>query len=48
MEESPRWLSQMGRKQETAEALKRAANRNSVAVTPQLLEIFQKIKVECQ
>ncbi|XP_045131903.1 solute carrier family 22 member 20-like isoform X2 [Portunus trituberculatus] len=46
VEESPRWLSQMGRQQETADALKRAACRNGVAVTPELVRILEKLKTE--
>ncbi|MPC44434.1 Solute carrier family 22 member 20 [Portunus trituberculatus] len=36
----------MGRQQETADALKRAACRNGVAVTPELVQILEKLKTE--
>lgn len=46
VEESPRWLSQMGRRQEAADALKRAARRNGIAITPELVETLEKLTAE--
>lgn len=48
VEESPRWLSQMGRQQEAADALQRAARRNRVAVTSEFVGILQELKTERQ
>lgn len=46
VEESPRWLAQQGRHKEVADTLERAARRNRVSITPELVAVLQKMKTE--
>lgn len=44
--ESPRWLAQKGRQREAADALQRAAIRNRVAITPELIAALDNLRNE--
>lgn len=46
VEESPRWLAKEGRHKEAADAFERAARRNRVSITPELVAVLEKLKAE--